>query len=86
MAWKENPLLPLVLRECRNLRSARLELKWLEEHAGETARRKKLNSSEHLLRQYCLARSRGIPLQYILGTEFFGELELECRPGVLIPR
>jgi methylase of polypeptide subunit release factors len=25
-------------------------------------------------------------LQYILGTEFFGELEIKCRPGVLIPR
>jgi methylase of polypeptide subunit release factors len=25
-------------------------------------------------------------LQYILGTEFFGDLEIECKPGVLIPR
>lgn len=25
-------------------------------------------------------------MQYLLGTEFFGPLELACRPGVLIPR
>lgn len=31
-------------------------------------------------------RSRGVPLQYLLGTEFFGDLELEVRRGVLVPR
>lgn len=31
-------------------------------------------------------RARGEPLQYILGSAFFGELEIKCRPGVLIPR
>jgi len=34
----------------------------------------------------CRKRSKGIPLQYLLGSEFFGELEITCRPGVLIPR
>ena len=31
-------------------------------------------------------REKGEPLQYILGTQPFGELEILCRPGVLIPR
>ncbi|OJD28241.1 hypothetical protein ACJ73_00371 [Blastomyces percursus] len=31
-------------------------------------------------------RARGIPLQYILGDQPFGELEILCRRGVLIPR
>ncbi|PVI03903.1 hypothetical protein DM02DRAFT_669457 [Periconia macrospinosa] len=31
-------------------------------------------------------RAKGTPLQYLLGSEYFGDLELACRPGVLIPR
>jgi methylase of polypeptide subunit release factors len=31
-------------------------------------------------------RASGKPLQYILGSEYFGDLEIQCRPGVLIPR
>lgn len=85
-AWKENVLLPPLLRSCRDLRSARLELKWLREHAQKVARRYGLPSFQPLLSRICHQRSRGKPLQYILGTEFFGELELKCRPGVLIPR
>lgn len=38
------------------------------------------------LRALVLQRAAGRPLQYILGTEFFGDLEIACRPGVLIPR
>jgi HemK-like putative methylase len=34
----------------------------------------------------CQARARGVPLQYLIGTEYFGPLEIKCRPGVLIPR
>jgi methylase of polypeptide subunit release factors len=38
------------------------------------------------LRELCLARGRGVPLQYLLGTEYFGDLHLRCASGVLIPR
>jgi HemK-like putative methylase len=31
-------------------------------------------------------RARGEPLQYIIGNQPFGDLEILCRPGVLIPR
>ncbi|KAF7503501.1 hypothetical protein GJ744_003692 [Endocarpon pusillum] len=40
----------------------------------------------NLLRDYVKRREKGEPLQYILGTQPFGELEILCRPGVLIPR
>ena len=33
-----------------------------------------------------LRRSRGEPLQYILGSTPFGDLDILCRPDVLIPR
>ncbi|KAK3671093.1 hypothetical protein LTR78_009054 [Recurvomyces mirabilis] len=72
-------LLPI----CRDLPSARNELRWLAEHAATKP------GNEHgkrLLEYYIRRRARGEPLQYILGTEYFGDLEMKCRPGVLIPR
>jgi methylase of polypeptide subunit release factors len=39
-----------------------------------------------LLQTYVKRRERGEPLQYILGTQPFGELEILCKPGVLVPR
>jgi len=74
-------LIPL-LRTCRDLESACNELRWLREHVAAQPTR----NHEQRLRKLCADRGRGKPLQYILGTEFFGELELLCRPGVLIPR
>ena len=79
-----NPLLPRLLRACRDLDSAESELRWLREHAVRcrgVARR-----WPEVLKQLCVERAKGKPLQYILGLEFFGELEIACRPGVLIPR
>lgn len=77
-----DPLLPSLLLACRDIPSARNELRWLKEHAlnkDPAAWRPRLRS---LVRQRALGR----PLQYILGTEYFGDLEIACRPGVLIPR
>jgi methylase of polypeptide subunit release factors len=31
-------------------------------------------------------RVKGRPLQYLMGNEYFGDLEIGCSPGVLIPR
>ncbi len=39
-----------------------------------------------LLRDYVRRREKGEPLQYILGSQPFGNLEVLCEPGVLIPR
>lgn len=102
-ARAENPLLTYLLSTCRDLQSARNELRWLKEHVNKQAINeekplplKRLKGQQQsqvesegrnaLLEKLCRARGRGKPLQYILGSEYFGALEIECREGVLIPR
>ncbi|KAJ5279908.1 hypothetical protein N7478_005280 [Penicillium angulare] len=91
-AYRENSLLPLLLRECRSLTSARNELRWLREralHDSQSASRLTKGSLfgwRTRLRSMCQRRSKGVPLQYILGDQPFGDLEIICRRGVLIPR
>jgi HemK-like putative methylase len=95
-------LLPLLLRECRDLLSARNELRWLQEHAHESCGLpssrlhigtplRKAESAAYSLIWKTLShnvhrRAKGEPLQYILGTQPFGDLQILCREGVLIPR
>lgn len=95
-------LLPLLLRECRDLPSARNELRWLQEHAHESCGLpssqlrietppRKAESAAYSLIWKTLShnvhrRAKGEPLQYILGTQPFGDLQILCREGVLIPR
>lgn len=82
-AWHRNLLLPLLLRQCRDLASAKNELRWITEHVKDhyapTTQYEKLQS-------LCTKRSRGHPLQYLLGSQPFGNLDIICRKGVLIPR
>ncbi|KAB8253964.1 S-adenosyl-L-methionine-dependent methyltransferase [Aspergillus pseudonomiae] len=92
-AYQENPLLPLLLRECRSHDSAKNELRWLQERASRTITSKQVARStlvplgwRRLLRSMCHTRSKGMPLQYILGDQPFGELDILCEKGVLIPR
>jgi methylase of polypeptide subunit release factors len=89
-AWKEDNLLPLLLKPCRDLNSARRELRWLKEHAIKLANKQESQITfqewKPLLKSLCRERSRGKPLQYLLGSEFFGPIEVACKPGVLIPR
>lgn len=88
-AAEEHPLLPLLLRPCRDLPSARRELQWLTEHAIKPPNSKGMRKRKEwwpLLLKYCQDRGQGKPLQYILGSEWFGPIELKCQPGVLIPR
>lgn len=49
--------------------------------AGASRPKKKLR-----LRRMVNERARGKPLQYILGDQPFGGLDILCRKGVLIPR
>lgn len=56
----------------------------MRDHANAVL--KKESSRSRGLQHFVERRSRGEPLQYILGSEFFGDLEIQCRPGVLIPR
>lgn len=95
---KQDPLLPLLLQATRDPASAKNELRWLREFVDE--QRQKINSSsiglqtsnykdmkwQRRLRKLCKDRARGKPLQYILGTEYFGDLEIACAKDVLIPR
>lgn len=92
-AYSESPLLPLLLKECRTLESARNELRWLREHVLRPVPHQHQHQHHHnpttwktRLISLCRKRSRGYPLQYILGDQPFGDLEILCRPGVLIPR
>lgn len=50
----------------------------LEEDSGELEKK--------ILARMVVERSRGKPLQYIIGSQPFGNLEIECHEGVLIPR
>jgi len=58
---------------------ASLELRWMHQavHAGQLSL---------TVEQMVTRRSLGEPLQYILGTQPFGSLNLLTRPPVLIPR
>ena len=87
-AYNISPLLPLVLRATRTLPSAIRELRWLDEHVKQEDKSSKENTirQRQKLIQLCKRRERGEPLQYILGSQPFGELSIKCRPGVLIPR
>ncbi|KAH8908601.1 hypothetical protein BR93DRAFT_936231 [Coniochaeta sp. PMI_546] len=87
LIWKAHSISPLaaaLLPVCRDIPSALTELRWIREHVQST-----LTSSspppDVRLRRLCKERSKGVPLQYVLGTQPFGNLEIKCRPGVLIP-
>ncbi|KAL7823293.1 S-adenosyl-L-methionine-dependent methyltransferase [Trichoderma gracile] len=81
-ANRRSPNLAALLPACRNLQSAVNELRWLKEHVNGVTR----IHQEGLLSRLCRKRGQGYPLQYILGSQPFGPLEIKCRPGVLIPR
>ncbi|KAF2015333.1 S-adenosyl-L-methionine-dependent methyltransferase [Aaosphaeria arxii CBS 175.79] len=88
LLWKARAvdhLLPPLVKQCRDVHAAQNELRWLRAHA-DTLSRPNSKAHDGLLRKMVEQRSTGMPLQYILGTEFFGDLEIKCRPGVLIPR
>lgn len=85
-----DPFLPALLAPCRDLHTAQNELRWLREHVEKVANARRARGDTlakgALLGQLVRERVRGRPLQYLLGTEYFGDLEIKCRPGVLIPR
>ncbi|CAE6420922.1 unnamed protein product [Rhizoctonia solani] len=57
------------------------EFRWIKESIG-----RHLDSSQGLLADKLLKRTRGWPLQYLLGTQPFGSIEILTRPPTLIPR
>ncbi|MCJ1312050.1 hypothetical protein MMC25_005724 [Agyrium rufum] len=68
-----------------DLPSARNELRWLREHV-QTTTGHDCHRQAGFLRRLCRERARGKPLQYLIGNQPFGDLEILTKPGVLIPR
>lgn len=95
-AYQISPHAATLLPASRDLPSALNELRWIREHVQQQLRQEKppftsssIRSSsiaERHVALLCQRRGRGVPLQYVLGTQPFGNLEILCRPGVLIPR
>ena len=82
-ANSHSPNLAALLPACRDLQSARQELRWITDHVNSGFRS---SGRRDLLAKLCLRRGRGVPLQYVLGSQPFGPLDIKCRPGVLVPR
>ncbi|KAK4148202.1 uncharacterized protein C8A04DRAFT_23999 [Dichotomopilus funicola] len=78
-----SPLAARLLPVCRDLQSAANELRWIREHVKSTQ-----SPVPDGLRFWSLVEKRatGVPLQYVLGNQPFGDLDILCRRGVLIPR
>ncbi len=92
-ARRLSPLATLLLPVCRDVASALAELRWIREHVaarrdrfGPSSARASDAAREAAVLRLCRRRGRGEPLQYVLGTQPFGPLDLLCRRGVLIPR
>ncbi|KAJ0299265.1 hypothetical protein COL5a_000654 [Colletotrichum fioriniae] len=88
-----SPHAAVLLPACRDVSSAVTELRWIRSHVASSGRQ---SSSKALLpsqdeqearvAHLCAKRGRGVPLQYVLGSQPFGALDIKCRPGVLAPR
>ncbi|WWC60324.1 uncharacterized protein I303_102895 [Kwoniella dejecticola CBS 10117] len=67
------------------------EIRWITQEVREKAKRliakgKMPEIEEDSISEMVARRSKGEPLQYILGTTDFGPLTIQCRRPVLIPR
>jgi len=86
-ARRISPLAAVLLPACRDLPSALNELRWIREQvSSRRTETDAASAAEQRLWRLCRRRGRGEPLQYVLGTQPFGDLEIKCRKGVLIPR
>lgn len=83
---QESRYLPSLLIECRDYPSTRNDLRWLRQHVMHLHKSQEHVLKERLLAEFVRRRSRGETLQYIIGNQSFGDLEILCRVGVLIPR
>lgn len=75
LVGKSSRLLLPLLRATKDLTAAKNELRWIQNELPKD--------------KWVLAvkrRGQLEPLQYILGSQPFGPLDIKCEPGVLIPR
>lgn len=75
-----------ILKAVGDKESAQQELGWLQEHVRKVHGHERAKEQRNILRELCRKRSHFVPLQWLLGTQPFGELEIKCRREVLIPR
>ncbi|KAF9529193.1 S-adenosyl-L-methionine-dependent methyltransferase [Crepidotus variabilis] len=73
-------LLASLAKSLRSQSQAAREFKWMQQHISQH------KHSPDIIHEYVRRRTAGEPLQYILGTQPFGPLNLLARPPVLIPR
>ncbi|KAK9387745.1 S-adenosyl-L-methionine-dependent methyltransferase [Lipomyces mesembrius] len=94
-AWRESSNLAQLLPEARTIASARTELRWITEYveenmtdqAGKGMKVSDSDFQDKISRLCYLRGQKGVPLQYLLGSQPFGDsLDIKCRRGVLIPR
>lgn len=83
-AYAISPHVAALLPACRDIPSAVTELRWIRSHIASVPALGQ--SIEARLARLCAKRGRGVPLQYVLGSQPFGALDIKCRPGVLAPR
>ncbi|KAF6841627.1 HemK family methyltransferase [Colletotrichum plurivorum] len=82
-----SPHVAALLPACRDVSSAAAELRWIREHVRESsAATTSPRVQEARVARLCARRGRGEPLQYVLGSQPFGALDIRCRRGVLAPR
>ncbi|KAK9356715.1 S-adenosyl-L-methionine-dependent methyltransferase [Lipomyces doorenjongii] len=94
-AWRESFNLAQLLPEARTIATARTELRWITEYveekmtdqAGKGMKVSDSDFQDKISRLCYLRGQKGVPLQYLLGSQPFGDsLDIKCRRGVLIPR
>lgn len=90
-----SPLLRSLLPATRDLQSAQNELRWIREHVFSSSvepgdapehHHSPHQSQQRTIARLCRQRGQGVPLQYILGSQPFGHLDIACQQGVLVPR
>ncbi|KXH66416.1 HemK family methyltransferase [Colletotrichum salicis] len=88
-----SPHTAVLLPACRDIPSAVTELHWIRSHVASSGRQSPPkvplpvhDEQEARVARLCAKRGRGVPLQYVLGSQPFGTLDIKCRSGVLAPR
>ncbi|EPX75332.1 S-adenosylmethionine-dependent methyltransferase (N(5)-glutamine) [Schizosaccharomyces octosporus yFS286] len=83
---KKNRWLADLYRATKSIEQAKQEWKWISQELRELHPKDSKLQIQRKIIQACKLRGRKYPLQYILRTQPFGSLDIQCRPGVLIPR
>lgn len=82
-AKRYSPHVATLLLACRDVPSAVNEYRWIKDHVESTVAQPFRRSR---IAELCRKRGNGVPLQYVLGSQPFGPLDIRCKRGVLIPR